>query len=219
MSANAGPDIVEDGLVCCLDANDPKSYNGSGSTWFDRSGNTNATILNSPVFEDGYFSLNGTNQYFSVSGVVDFATADAFTVAIWAKSNSSLWSNYGFLISRRNQFVLHPSQSSKNVNFYYYAGGWTAPVTYAPDDITIWHQYMFVYDNGIVDAYLDGELQGSGGNAANNLSSTTNNTNIGFDSGTRYLDGDVGPVHMYNRKLTPDEVKQNYNATKSRFGK
>ena len=35
MGMNAGPDVVEDGLVCHLDASNIRSYPGSGSTFFD----------------------------------------------------------------------------------------------------------------------------------------------------------------------------------------
>ena len=34
-----GPRIVTDGLVLHLDAGNSKSYPGSGSTWYDLSGN------------------------------------------------------------------------------------------------------------------------------------------------------------------------------------
>jgi hypothetical protein len=32
------------------------------------------------------------------------------------------------------------------------------------------------------------------------------------------LKGDISQVFIYNRALTPSEVLQNYNATKTRFG-
>jgi hypothetical protein len=32
-------------LVLCLDAGDKKSYSGSGTTWYDRSGNGNHVTL------------------------------------------------------------------------------------------------------------------------------------------------------------------------------
>jgi hypothetical protein len=38
MSYANGPRIVTDGLVCCLDAANRKSYPGSGTTWYDLSG-------------------------------------------------------------------------------------------------------------------------------------------------------------------------------------
>ena len=36
-----GPHIVTDGLVLSLDAANTKSYPGSGTTWYDLSGNAN----------------------------------------------------------------------------------------------------------------------------------------------------------------------------------
>jgi len=49
------PKIVTDGLVLCLDAGNPKSYPGSGTTWTDLSGNSNNGTLVNGV---GY---NGSN--------------------------------------------------------------------------------------------------------------------------------------------------------------
>jgi hypothetical protein len=61
MSVVAGPHIVEDGLVMALDAANPKSYPGTGTTWFDISANSNNATLysvthksdNEFVFDDG----------------------------------------------------------------------------------------------------------------------------------------------------------------------
>ena len=33
-----------------------------------------------------------------------------------------------------------------------------------------------------------------------------------------YFNGEIGPIQIYNRVLSAQEVKQNYNALKSRFG-
>ena len=49
MGMNAGPDVVEDGLVLALDAGNTRSYPGSGTSWNDISGNSNNGI----VFEVG----------------------------------------------------------------------------------------------------------------------------------------------------------------------
>ena len=39
MGLSHSPKIVTDGLVLCLDAANAKSYPGSGTTWYDLSGN------------------------------------------------------------------------------------------------------------------------------------------------------------------------------------
>ena len=41
--------VVRDGLVLYLDAANSKSYPGSGTTWFDLTGNNNNAILNGNV--------------------------------------------------------------------------------------------------------------------------------------------------------------------------
>ena len=59
------PAIVTGGLVLNLDAGNPSSYPGSGTTWTDLSGNGNhGTLFNSPTFTS---SSNGGNLLFDVS--------------------------------------------------------------------------------------------------------------------------------------------------------
>jgi len=81
MALAHSPKIVTNGLVLCLDAGNPKSYPGSGSSWVDVTGNGyNATLINSPTYDSnvGFISFNGTNQYAThnvptiSSGAIDF---------------------------------------------------------------------------------------------------------------------------------------------------
>ena len=62
-----GNSIVTENLVLCLDASNPRSYPGSGSIWYDASGNgNNGTLFNTPTYTSGaagFISFNGTTQY------------------------------------------------------------------------------------------------------------------------------------------------------------
>lgn len=69
MGVDYNSKIVTNGLVLCLDAANPRSYSGSGSTWQNVTGNTNygATIYGSAPYTNGttgYFNLDGVSQYF-----------------------------------------------------------------------------------------------------------------------------------------------------------
>jgi len=72
-----GPQIVTEGMVCCLDANAAKSYPGAGTSWHDLSGHGAATMVNSPVFESSpaiavpvpTFSFDSTNDSWSLSSL------------------------------------------------------------------------------------------------------------------------------------------------------
>ena len=49
-----GPNIITDGLVLALDAASPRSYPGTGTTWYDVSGyGNNGTLTNGPTFDSG----------------------------------------------------------------------------------------------------------------------------------------------------------------------
>ena len=66
MGCSSGPDIIQDGLVLCLDAASIRSYPKSGTTWSDLAGSNNGTLTNGPTFSSnngGSVVLDGTNDY------------------------------------------------------------------------------------------------------------------------------------------------------------
>ena len=67
MTINYNPSVVTSGLVLCYDAGNPRSYPGSGASWYDASNNGSAgSILNGPTYSSnnlGYFSFDGVNEY------------------------------------------------------------------------------------------------------------------------------------------------------------
>jgi hypothetical protein len=91
------PHIVTSGLVLILDAGNPKSYPGSGTTWKDLSGNGHdGTLVNGTGFDSANFgslTFDGTNDAIENA---NFASAMAGnlvgTVNIWFKIPSSAYS-------------------------------------------------------------------------------------------------------------------------------
>ena len=63
------PKIVTDGLIHYYDAANPKSYPGSGTTWYDLVGNKNGTLKNGATFStdnQGVIVLDGVNDYIEI---------------------------------------------------------------------------------------------------------------------------------------------------------
>ena len=50
------------------------------------------------------------------------------------------------------------------------------------------------------------------------ISTTSNNLYIGSFVTTYYFNGSIYTARLYNKALSANEVQQNYNATKGRFG-
>ena len=223
MSVSGGPDIVENGLVLCLDAGNTKSYPGSGTVWTDLSRNgNNGTLTNGPTFgsaDGGAIVFDGSNDYVTVPSLPNFANINQLTAIVWAKSAVANWNESGFLISRRNQFIIHPNAGSKNVAFYINSNGWTdGTVNYTPDNIMIYNQYSITYNAGALRGYGNGILRSSGTVGAG-LTSDSGKTEIGRDEdiANRFLNGSIAMVQVYYRALSATEILQNYNATKGRF--
>ena len=67
---------------------------------------------------------------------------------------------------------------------------------------------------------MNGELKSTGANISGNIVSTFSNYNL-IRSDTGNVDNGKGNIYLhrlYNRALSAQEVLQNYNATKTRFG-
>ena len=66
MGCSSGPDIIEDGLVLCLDAASKRSYIGSGTSWKNLADSENGALINGPTFSSdnvGKFYFDGGNDY------------------------------------------------------------------------------------------------------------------------------------------------------------
>jgi len=97
--------IVRNGLVTHLDAANPKSYPGTGNTWFDLSGNNeHFTLYNSPTFSSnsaGELLFSGSNDYARItsSNAIDSLSNNG-SIEVWFKSiSSTLGVQYARLIS------------------------------------------------------------------------------------------------------------------------
>lgn len=82
------PRIVTDNIVLYLDARNKRSYPGSGTTWFDISGNNNhATMGNAPSFNAGTFTFT-TSNYMEVTDrktQLEFQPTQPYSLCCWVK--------------------------------------------------------------------------------------------------------------------------------------
>ena len=112
MAINYNPRIITDGLVLCLDAANPKSYGGSGTTWTDLSGRGNTGTLVNGV---GYVGTNG--GALSFDGVDDYATSASVTNSLTApQKEGSL--TYEYWITPTASIKLGYSQSNGGTSFF-----------------------------------------------------------------------------------------------------
>jgi len=212
--------VVRYGLVLDLDASNPYSYAGAGTTWYDTSGNSyNSTLTNGPTYSttnSGIINFDGVDDY-SVATVASITNSS--TIGIWIKS-----SNYNNKIPVSIASTNYGS--GPNIFFYNNYINWNTgdgagnPFSNSSYPNSSWH-YIVVTNDSTSNAklYIDGVLIGTAGYRST-LSSTSNNFWLGrFSGDNNYtINASIGASHLYNRVLSAAEVLQNYNATKGRFG-
>jgi hypothetical protein len=222
MARFVGPRIVTSGLVLCLDAANTKSYPGSGTTWTDLSGNgRNGTLTNVPTFSsanNGQIVFDGTDDYAITSSGIGVVSAATFL--IWLKRNGSQVSFPGLIYERTgsiNGLSLRDSTLqigyTWNVTYFDWASGLIVPDGQ-------WCMVVVSISSTSGTAYL---CQSSGITSATNVgnhpSTTFGTFNIGQDPlGSRFFKGSISSTMIYNRALTADEVAQNFNALRGRYG-
>jgi hypothetical protein len=230
MAITRGPNIVRDGLVLCLDAKDPNSYSGSGSTWSDVSSNGyTGTLTNSPSYNSsGYFDFDGTDQYINCGSTAGNFGTDPFTVSIWLKFDA-ITSFFNKRAADQDQ-ILFAYSSGKPYFVYNAPNGTDYGYTVSNTSLATgtWYNlvatvdrvsnYPVIYVNGANDG---SSLQSSAGSPTTANMDNGGNLLIGtntYANTTFYFNGQMSQVLLYKDKaLSAAEVLQNYNAHKSRF--
>ena len=221
MASNYNPSIVTSGLRVYLDAANVKSYPGSGTTWFDISGNgNNGTLTNGPTFSSsnqGSIVFDGTDDIVTTS----LAATLSFTWSVWFKTNV-LASGYRNIISVPTgaYMLMLLDISTNNMGFWSSDGMNGGSLGVDSLSTNTWYNAVLVREgdgiSGGYKAYLNSVFKGS----ANTSTWTIANTISlgGRTDANQYLNGNIALVQIYNTALTADQVLQNYNALRGRFG-
>ncbi len=232
------PRTVTNGLVLALDAANPKSYPGSGTTWTDLSGNgNNGTLVNGVGYSGdnlGSLVFDGVNDYVTVPSTngLYLAGTSSVTVSCWAKSNNltNKLQNLVMWEDVANSDNIEPIRlviNSNNDNPQFAVVNNSGTVVNIDGIVTTlsstYYNLVGTYNGSTVSIYVNGSLSNQGsltGNFRTPTSGTSAKWIIGrgeVSRADRLLNGNISQVSIYNRALTAQEIQQNFNATRSRF--
>jgi hypothetical protein len=220
-------DIVKDGLVLWLDANDKTSYPGTGTTWRDLSRSYNiGTLTNGPTYNSangGSIVFDGVDDFVTGSNSPNFAfgTGD-FTVSYWAYINA--FSGTGtptFVDLRTTTTGTGPGYSDYiEVNkFKLYLNNATVYTSTGSLSIGNWYNISVTRQSTTLSVYFNGILDGT---SSNNTNLTENGFRLARNINTvgpSYLNGRIASILIYKgNALSQSEITQNFNALRGRFG-
>lgn len=236
MALAHSPSIVRNGLILHLDAANPKSYPGTGTAWTDISGQSNTGTMIGGVgyssTNSGSFVFDGTDDYVQVNNTNGFGIS-----GLSARGSLEIWAN----ITRRvgvgsvyQQLAGFRNDSDFNFFFLLLDSGGPSVLTEARfgtasgiRDINVnyisyfdkWTHIVFTASTDRTDLYFNGVLAGSNTNSSTTLGANSGNFRIGQSPGGEWPTlGNISKVAFYNRTLTIQEVRQNFEALRGRYG-
>jgi len=226
--------IVTGGLVLYLDAGNPKSYSGSGTVWNDLTGNNrNFTWNTTPTFtSDGlasYFSTNGKKCTGPASDSFGINNTSGYTVILVAMQNAlvdssafKFYSSGGAANASTSRGIFSHCTWSDN-NVYFDQGGCCNADTrtsVASGGSQTWNMWGFrrVTNSSTRHILKNGVVLATNTNAAANINLTTTGVDLGGTSEGTTWNARLNAFLAYNRDLSNDEMVQNFNVIRKRFG-
>ena len=211
---------IADGLVFAVDPANPKSWAGPSSTTVNNlptyNNSVSGSISNDTSGSYGQyesFTFDGTDDHISFNTTFSHTN---ITVNSWVKFNNISGEKviYDNRDGSTDKVILY--KSSPNKFTFQVNGGTCDSDTTAL--ISTWYNYTATYDGSTMRVYING-VEDNTQSYSSTVDITTKNVTIGATSAiTVPMNGDIGPVLVYNRTLSASEVLQNYNRVKSRFG-
>jgi hypothetical protein len=235
MALSHSPQMVRSGLIVYLDSLNPKSYPGTGTTWYDLSGNNNHGTLTGftgpsagstsgfdtntkhMMFdrhsgaEDGVANNRVTiNNSDSLDGCV---VTTGMTVSFWLKVTTytctamTKWSD--------SWEIFYCSDLHWRTNGT--GGNTTNSGLAVSTNLNKFHLITATHSGTERKFYINGDLYYTNSNTVTSQN-LTNPVSIGaYDNGNFATIGAIPTYLLYNRVLSASEVKQNFEALRGRY--
>ena len=228
--------IIRNGLVFNIDAANRASYIPNATTSFNTIDlSTSGSLINDTGFvglPTSSFTFDGTDDYIDCGNNSSTnIAASNLTISFWIKSASNSQTDYTGLISKAPNTAAIVSagqyeiEISTSQNTRYIVTGVDlkagAETTGTVPTLTLntWENIAMTWDGDTIRAYKNAtETATKTSPSATAPTSITEPLRIGKRENYGEFNGNIGPVHIYNRALSAAEVLQNYNAGKDRFG-
>ena len=222
MGTFTGPNIITDGLVNAFDAGSTRSYPGSGTTATDLVGTDNATLNNGVTYSaanGGVFVNDGVDSFIRFD--IPITVTSPYTILLWLKPDT-----LGTGTTSGNRSTPYRGNAVWN------PGIWTTQDMMRSHSATQyvdsyidwsgleWAQFGMIFNGTTTLNVFNGEILSNFSASAYSPGNTNTTIIWGAESssGANAWDGPMASQKIYNTAFTAAQIKQDYNAFKSRFG-
>ena len=215
------------GALLYVDAGNTASYPGTGTAWTGLSSNgSNATLVNSPPWTSAgtasYFTFDGLGSNYASTTASKFNVAyTGKTVFVAARMTAVLAGAFRGLFGTNsgtrnfNTYIYSPSTGVYQI--HYSAGGVGGFSNNLPLTTNQWFIAAVTQTaGGLVTYYFNGQPVGT--NTGITFAQYASNNGEYVALCDNYWYGDIGVCAVYGQALTADQIQQNYNALRGRYG-
>ena len=207
--------IVTNSLILHFDPSNTFCYSGQGNTIYDLSQNDNNGSLNGPTLTNtkgGEIYFDGSDDYIQLGSPFSY---NQHTIEFWIHNESD---GGNWVWDARD------SNNDGYILFYYdsnpqYDVGNDDNSSYSGTHSNLWRHVVATKDGSQTKLYVNGNLKHTV--ASSYTINTTTNARIGarsFDPVNNFFKGKVAITRFYSRSLSAEEITQNFDADKARFG-
>ena len=207
--------IVTNSLILHFDPSNTFCYSGQGNTIYDLSQNDNNGSLNGTTLTNtkgGEIYFDGSDDYIQLGSPF---SNNQHTIEFWIynESDGGNW-----------VWDARDSLDDGYILFYYdsnpqYDVGNDDNSNYSGTHSNLWRHVVATKDGSQTKLYVNGNLKHTV--ASSYTINTTTNARIGarsFDPLTGFFKGKIAVTRFYSRSLSAEEITQNFDADKARFG-
>lgn len=231
--------IVTDGLTLALDASNIISYNSGSLTTYSLTGSYSGSLINGTGFDKGNggsWDFDGTNDYIGLSNdfISTFGSSNQnTTISVWINWTSTTLArivNFYRTTNLSTALALAVNTINGTTNNAGYVG---LLLRNSSNTAHVWSMYTGeTYNTGdwvnvVVTTtstenkvYVNGVLKKTDSTGLMTISSATSTGTIGCYGPAQdgIFNGKIADVKCYDYTLTSQEIKQNFEAHRKRFG-
>ncbi len=180
----------------------------------DGSGNgLNGTIRGNPAFVEGIagmaLSFDGVNDYVDCGNNAAFDITEQITLSAWVNTNDAGSGQHKPYVGKGDNAYAIKHASSNSIEFFIFDGTWYLAQVRVDESFNgEWHHVAGTYDGSELKTYVDGVLGATVAHVGS-IDVQTHNLTIAMNSQEtdRFYDGVIDEVKIYNRALSPSEIR------------
>jgi len=218
MAIFSGPKISNSGLVLNLDAANPRSYPGTGTTWANLS--VQGSVATKAGSQSPTYPLYNAGGWFTFTGGVNGDNYSRFTVATPLMSAITVVAFHrptaagGHILRHGAEaFQLGPDGFCAGTNYNNINYGYDLTA-----NLNTWRCHALTFNGTNLVAYQNAIQVGTASRALTTLAAGTLRIGARSDDYAAHYVGDIALVQIYNQALTAAEIQQNFEATRGRYG-